>query len=152
MSDDYDFHKNNLIQLATLSVGYLFLVWDFFTVREVLIEDWLFYVLTAIWIASLVWFIRSYLAARKLRATNSIETITQIVKQQERISKNSSKYRLQISLYITAVGFLFSTLSNDWVINGIPAIWLGYLFILLGTLGLLGVNIFIGGPLDKRKD
>jgi hypothetical protein len=41
---------------------------------------------------------------------------------------------------------------RQWRINGIYAPYFGYVIIPLGVLGLLGVNVFWSGPLDKRRD
>ena len=49
-------------------------------------------------------------------------------------------------------GVLFIVFGRHWLVNGLPVHWLGYLFILLGILGLAGMNVFRGGPLDLRLD
>ena len=36
--------------------------------------------------------------------------------------------------------------------RGLPLPYFGYFLAGLGVLGLVGVNVFIGGPLDKRFD
>jgi hypothetical protein len=46
--------------------------------------------------------------------------------------------------------FIFFFRHLDYA--GIPVSYLGYFLIIFGVLGLLGVNIWVGGPLDKRLD
>jgi hypothetical protein len=63
----------------------------------------------------------------------------------------------QAKRYLTLVGiFAFSGwlvwLGDEWRISTVPAHYVGYLIAAVGVAGLLGLNIWSGGPLDKRKD
>jgi hypothetical protein len=50
-------------------------------------------------------------------------------------------------------GFLIYLGFDGWVINrSLPAQYIGYLIAVCGVLGMCGVNIWSGGPLDPRKD
>ena len=60
--------------------------------------------------------------------------------------------RMGMSLYIMGAGALLAAFFRDWEISGIPARLFGFVIIVTGLLGLLGVNVFVGGTLDKRKD
>lgn len=55
-----------------------------------------------------------------------------------------------------AFAFLFGGyliwFCEGWAINHMPAPWVGYFVIGIGVLALSGVNVWYGGPLDKRKD
>lgn len=42
--------------------------------------------------------------------------------------------------------------NQGWRIEGIPAQYAGYFLLGLACLGLCGVNIWYGGPLDRRLD
>lgn len=60
--------------------------------------------------------------------------------------------RVVFSLGIIVFGVLFIALK-DWVVAGfIPLPWFGYAFIAVGAIGVCGVNIFIGSPLDPAND
>jgi hypothetical protein len=63
----------------------------------------------------------------------------------------------QTKRYLTLVAiFAFSGwlvwLGDEWSIRTVPAHYVGYLIAAIGIAGLLGLNIWIGGPLDKRND
>ena len=65
-----------------------------------------------------------------------------------------------VSVGIIALGVLCFLGWDSWVLTvssgphpaGIPVGVLGFLFVPVGLLGLVGVNIFAGGPLDPRRD
>jgi hypothetical protein len=50
-----------------------------------------------------------------------------------------------------ASGF-FIWLGDDWTISSVPAHYVGYIVMAVGIAGLLGINIWYGGPLDPRND
>jgi len=63
----------------------------------------------------------------------------------------------QTKRYLCLVGiFAFSGyliwLGDEWLIRTTPAHYVGYLIAAIGVAGLLGLNIWAGGPLDKRRD
>ncbi len=60
--------------------------------------------------------------------------------------------RRVMTLWAFGAGLVFIWGFDGWLINGVPASWIGYLFIAIGVLDLLGFNTFRGGPLDKRHD
>jgi hypothetical protein len=60
--------------------------------------------------------------------------------------------RRVMTFWAFGAGLLFIWGFDGWRINGVPAAWIGYLFIGIGVLDLLGFNTFRGGPLDKRHD
>jgi hypothetical protein len=57
-----------------------------------------------------------------------------------------------MTFWAFGAGLVFIWGFEGWRINGVPAAWIGYLFIAIGVLDLLGFNTFRGGPLDKRHD
>jgi hypothetical protein len=62
--------------------------------------------------------------------------------------------RVLVSLWAIGGGLIlvFSPEYKGWRISVVPASWVGYFLIAIGVLGLLGVNLFRGGPYDKRLD
>jgi hypothetical protein len=66
--------------------------------------------------------------------------------------------RVLASLFAIGTGlvFVFCMPNDVWKVGGpgggIPVPYLGYFFAAVGVLGLCGVNVFLGGPLDKRHD
>ena len=60
--------------------------------------------------------------------------------------------RLRLSVLFALCGWLLAMLGRGWHVDFLPLPVLGYLLLGLGFLGLLDVNIFWGGPLDKRLD
>ncbi len=59
--------------------------------------------------------------------------------------------RLVMSFWAIGAGLIFVFLFHEQNIIGIYAPYLGYVSIATGVLALLGVNVFWGGPLDKRR-
>lgn len=59
--------------------------------------------------------------------------------------------RIVMSFWAIVGGLVFVIFFREWNINGIYAPYLGYVLIGIGVLALLGVNVFRGGPLDKRR-
>jgi len=67
------------------------------------------------------------------------------------VTQQAKRY-LSLIIFFVASGY-FIWLGDDARIFGLlPARPVGYLFAAIGVAGLLGLNIWIGGPLDKRKD
>ncbi len=60
--------------------------------------------------------------------------------------------RFLACLFMIGVGIIFILYLHDYKIRGAPASILGYIAVVFGILGLFGVNVFLGGPLDKRLD
>ena len=72
-----------------------------------------------------------------------------------------SRGTLRTLFCLTAIvgGILTAVFLGDYVVNpglspaaGTPLPYFGYGLAALGGLGLCGVNVFIGGPLDPRHD
>ena len=74
------------------------------------------------------------------------------------MSRGALRVAACFGLLAVSVAFIFC--MPDYVLKasytapgeGIPVCYLGYFLAVLGILGLCGVNVFLGGPLDKRKD
>ena len=64
-----------------------------------------------------------------------------------------SQHRGIVTTIILAGGGLFVVGGfNGMLIRTTPAHYYGFAIIGIGILGLLGINIWYGGPLDKRRD
>lgn len=62
------------------------------------------------------------------------------------------KRRLSIvGIFIAAAFFIWIGLDG-WLVGAMPAHYLGFIVIGVGIAGLLGMNIWHGGPLDLRLD
>ncbi|HKQ49189.1 MAG TPA: hypothetical protein VJZ71_14050 [Phycisphaerae bacterium] len=60
--------------------------------------------------------------------------------------------RVLVSLFALGAGAVFVLFFKNWTYGDLPVPWIGYLIMAIGALGLIGVNVFIWGPLDKRND
>lgn len=49
-------------------------------------------------------------------------------------------------------GAFLAAFLKSYVLDRVPAPWIGYFLIVIGILALCGVNVFYGGPLDLRLD
>ena len=60
--------------------------------------------------------------------------------------------RLVALIFLLAVGIWCIYLGfHGWVMNGmLPVQYVGYLLVAFAVLGFFGVNVFYGGPLDRR--
>lgn len=58
---------------------------------------------------------------------------------------------IHAGLIVVAVGFVIRG-HRGWVVDDLPAHFIGYLFAGFWVAGLLGVNVWAGGPLDPRND
>lgn len=56
-----------------------------------------------------------------------------------------------IGVFIAGAFFVWIGLDG-WTIKSLPAHYLGFIVIAIGIAGLLGLNIWYGGPLDLRLD
>jgi hypothetical protein len=67
--------------------------------------------------------------------------------------KRNTQRRLAL-LAITAFGvsLIAGVFDDVWLFRELSAKYLGYFCIALAVLGLLGVNVWRGGPLDLRRD
>src|SRR5437899_1056124 len=70
----------------------------------------------------------------------------------EEAARKRKAMRRFISVWAIVGGIVFIVFGRNWLVNGLPVYWIGYVIGLLGILGLAGVNVFRGGPLDSRLD
>ena len=56
-----------------------------------------------------------------------------------------------ICIFLSSGFFIWLGLDG-WTVKTVPAQYVGYLIIAVGIAGLLGINIWYGGPLDPRGD
>jgi hypothetical protein len=70
---------------------------------------------------------------------------------EEAIRKRKGMRRF-MSCWCIGGGLLFVIFGREWLVNGLPVHWVGYILIVTGILGLAGINVFYGGPLDFRRD
>lgn len=55
-------------------------------------------------------------------------------------------------LFLLSALFIYAGFDG-WVLKEkLPLQYIGYFTTVVGVLGLLGVNVWVGGPLDKGKD
>src|SRR5215470_18287745 len=66
------------------------------------------------------------------------------------VSRQATRY-LCLAVIFAVSGYLIWR-GDDWHIGTTPAHYVGYLIAAIGVAGLLGINIWWGGPLDKRRD
>ncbi len=62
------------------------------------------------------------------------------------------KRMVALVVVFTAGGFFVWMGLDGWTIDALPAHYLGYIVLGIGAAGLLGANIWYGGPLDLRHD
>ncbi|HEX4120276.1 MAG TPA: hypothetical protein VH619_06660 [Verrucomicrobiae bacterium] len=66
--------------------------------------------------------------------------------------RKRKKSRLFMECWAIGGGVLVAVFGRSYLVEGMPAAWVGYFLMLIGILGLCGVNVFYGGPLDMRLD
>src|SRR5262245_48611521 len=71
-------------------------------------------------------------------------------KQEATVSRQAKRY-LSLVVIFAVSGYLIWR-GDDWHIGTTPAHYVGYLIAAIGVAGLLGLNIWWGGLLDKRRD
>ncbi|MGE3809535.1 MAG: hypothetical protein AB7K24_33140, partial [Gemmataceae bacterium] len=70
----------------------------------------------------------------------------------EAVRRNRDASRMIMCGYTMVVGLVCLLLGSHWRLNGIPLNYVGGFLLVFGFLGLVGLNIFRHGPLDKRDD
>ena len=75
-----------------------------------------------------------------------------LVQTPEEEVRKRKRWRVFATIWALGGGLLLVFLGRDWLINGLPAPWVGYALIVVSILGVLRVNVFYGGPLDLRLD
>jgi hypothetical protein len=63
-----------------------------------------------------------------------------------------TKGRFYATLWAVGIGLMFIFMFDGYLIGSVPAPWVGWFVIGVAILGLLGVNVYSGGPLDYRLD
>jgi 4-hydroxybenzoate polyprenyltransferase len=63
-----------------------------------------------------------------------------------------SHVRLLVGLLAIGAGGWLVSLGNTYTYKGIPIWVIGAIIGAFAIFGLCGVNVFIGGPLDKNND
>lgn len=77
-----------------------------------------------------------------------VPSAAEVVERQKR-----ARGRVFFALFAIGTGLMFIFLFDGYLLNGlVPVPWLGWFVIAVGVLGLLGFNVFYGGPLDRRLD
>ena len=157
----YKFYRNNLIKLAILSVACVGIFWDYFTGSGHPGAEPGALILIAVLIVfgNGALFIAMRRAKRREQAgiSDDTQTASQVTSNkpqstpEEALRKRKGMRRF-ISFWSIGGGVLFAVFGREWLVNGLPVHWVGYLLILIGILGLAGVNVFYGGPLDLRLD
>ena len=66
------------------------------------------------------------------------------------MSRQATRYLCLVVIFAVS-GYLIWR-GDEWHIGTTPAHYVGYLIAAIGVAGLLGLNIWWGGPLDKRRD
>jgi len=85
------------------------------------------------------------------RARNLSAGTSSVTRQWEAtVSRQATRYLC--SVVILAFGGYLIWLGDDWRIRTTAAHYVGYLIVAIGVAGLLGLNIWHGGPLDRRRD
>ncbi len=73
-----------------------------------------------------------------------------VAPEEERERRQRKTMRIFMSFWAIGGGLILVVFFRELNINGIYAPYLGYVLMAFGVLALLGVNVFRGGPLDKR--
>lgn len=173
MSLGYKYYRNSLIKVAILSLGCLVIFWEHLRGKgNPKDEPGALVLIAALMIIGNVWL---FVAMRRAKRRELMESsgaaisaepqanqswIAKIFKSKkqsapispEAATRKRKSGRRFMSFWSIGGGLLFVVFGRGWLVNGIPLYWLGFVIILLGVLGLCGVNVFYGGPLDMRLD
>jgi len=155
----YIYYRNSLIKVALLSVACLGIFWDYFTGKSHPGTEHGVLILIAVIIVvgNVTLFVLMQRAKRREQAENAAEAqgASQRNKPRptpEEVIRKRKGMRRFMSFWGIAGGLVFVIFGREWLVNGLPVHWVGFALILLGILGLAGVNVFYGGPLDLRLD
>jgi hypothetical protein len=157
------YYRNNLNTLAILSVGCVGIFWDKLHGRGHPEDEPGAFILIAV--IMVVGNVGLFIAMRRSKrrehaelfqtrisdATHAVTNTKQQPTPEEAAQKRKGMRRF-MSFWCIGGGLLFAIFGREWLVNALPVHWVGYLLILLGILGLGGVNVFYGGPLDLRLD
>ena len=70
-----------------------------------------------------------------------------------RSMKRSTQRRVaQLAITAFGISLIAGVFDDVWLFRDLSAKYLGYFCIGLALLGLFGVNVWRGGPLDPRRD
>jgi hypothetical protein len=115
----------------------------------------------AFWAVGIILYVehrRKRLLKRRFDAVESarVQSLVQAyeVQHRERILAERTRNRRGASIFAIVAGALMAAFGGNWVFAGTPIrlSWFGGLLVIVGVLGLCGVNVWKGGPLDKRRD
>jgi hypothetical protein len=67
------------------------------------------------------------------------------------VSQQAKRHLCLVAIFAFS-GWCIFWLGDEWSIRTVPAHYVGYLVAAIGVAGLFGLNIWIGGPFDKRND
>jgi len=163
MKLSYKFYRDNFIKLAILSIGCVGIFWDWFHGQSKEQPG----VVTWMAVLMVVGNIGLFFAMRRAKRREDAEKLrvltvssggardasaTEAAKSFADALQKRKRMRFIMECWAIGGGTLFSVFGRAELVEGIPAPWVGYIFILVGILGLFGVNVFYGGPLDLRLD
>jgi hypothetical protein len=163
---NYRFYKENFIKLALLSVPIIIILVEHLRGKGNPKDEVGALALLAVIVvfANVGLFIAMTRARRKEEAASeqgtsalSIGAITVDQDASVPLSQGASvkrrRMRYVMSCWAIGGGGFLAVFLKSCLLDGIiPVPWIGYFFIIIGILGLCGVNVFYGGPLDLRLD
>jgi len=150
----YRFFRDSLIKLAILSIGVCAIFYDALTGKKVGSPATLV-LIGAIVVVGNGWLTYMMLKAKKREQENpSGDSTIQVVKPIVPVTRAKRKQQRALFLvFLFASGLALVVIGFcGWSINLIPAYYLGALLVIFGIVGLCGVNIWKGGPLDPAHD
>jgi hypothetical protein len=77
--------------------------------------------------------------------------LCQEVNQDEHKSRQQHRYVTLVLFLLFGLALIFHQ-GRGFSIRGVPGEWVGFLSLAMALSGLLGINVWIGGPLDKDED
>ena len=150
----YRFFRDSLIKLAILSVGVCAIFYDALTGKKVGSLATLV-LIGAIVVVGNGWLTYMMIKAKKREQENSpggntVQGVKPIVPATRAKRKQQ---RAMFLAFLFASGLALVVIGfYGWSIDLIPAYYLGALFVIFGIVGMCGVNIWKGGPLDPAHD
>ncbi|MFO1004901.1 MAG: hypothetical protein U0929_02990 [Planctomycetaceae bacterium] len=112
------------------------------------------------WIWLLLFLVFGYPLVLFLLWSENRSMVKHIEREAIEIQNNPEKVRVRrarwrrgsLVLFAIAGGAAIYFGNVGLLVNGLPAQYLGYFILSMATLGLCGVNIWYGGPIDPRFD
>jgi hypothetical protein len=114
-------------------------------------NDWLWMLLFLVigypFVLVLLWFQQRH--ATRMAAGEAVEILT----EPEKVKARRVKWRRGSILALVAAGGAAVWFGHGGLlIQGIPGQYIGYFLLGMAALGVCGVNIWYGGPIDPRRD